>query len=220
MRIKLLAVLLVCASGSVFGQSDFQVGVRAGWNYIQTRFDPTIPTIVEYDYRSGYHFGIATKFNLGREFYLNPELLYNNKGYSRGAFNDGLPRSESNTHLNYVSLPILLEYRPQTWLGLQAGPEIGFLASARTKFEDFTWDLLDQEEIGLLDLNRLDLGLAIGAAFLIDSKLTGSLRYVHGMRQLYESPPILFDLEGNALAFEGDNYFNRAFQVSLVYWIW
>ncbi|MDQ2655812.1 MAG: PorT family protein, partial [Bacteroidota bacterium] len=118
-----------------------------------------------------------------------PELLYNSVG---AKIDDDALKA------NYLSIPIMIQYNPVPVFNIHAGPQIGFLLSAKADDED----IKDQYK-------GLDLGLGFGAGVNLPMGLGITARYVMGLANI-------MDDSGDA-DFGDVTVKNTAFQVSLTY---
>lgn len=225
MRFFLLSAILFCFT-LVSGQSRLNMGVRGGLNYVNNIFQSSERNLGS-EYRLGYHIGIQSKIKLLDQFYLSPEISWNNRGYNNpesyaGPSSDLILIEETNTHLNYITIPLVVEYRPFEWIGIQMGPEIGYLISAKDKSDTQTIDLLDLwKHFEIIETkNRFDLGLTGGVELRLVSRINLGLRYVHGFTSLFDRTIEVTDLAGNPLGtHKRPKNQNRTFQLSVSYFI-
>ncbi len=83
-------------------------------------------------YTLGYHIGGFTEIGLGKKFGIQAEVLWNQvnadtaSGFSQ-VYTNLSQQSLSNPRLNYLSIPLLLTFKPAKILSLQAGPQFGIL---------------------------------------------------------------------------------------------
>jgi hypothetical protein len=191
MKIKfiLFITLLIAAQASM---AQFNVGVKAGVN------------ISKIDGRSfkdafsyGYHLGGFAEIGLGSKFSLQPEVLFNQyqskldsnfKNIYQNAFADA---RSGNVKLNYLSVPLLLNYKLSKAFSLQAGPQFGVLINKDK-------NLLEN---GKEAFNNGDLSL-LGGAQLRISKLRITGRYGIGLNNIN-------DIDNK------DKWKSQAFQLSL-----
>lgn len=126
MKVKLFTLAAVFAiSQAAMGQ--FHIGVKGGANI--TKVDGKS---FKDQFRYGYSLGGFMEIRLGNKFVLQPEVLYNqyastlDSNFSNVYHN--VFNGNSNIKLNYISIPILLNYKLiGSFLSLQAGPQVGIL---------------------------------------------------------------------------------------------
>ena len=128
---KLFIGCILLASTSGFSQSFFKsigerlyFGVKAGANYsnfTNANFDTEGLT--------GFHAGAFVGYKFNDHFAVQEEFLYSTQGAKlKGGLMDG-----EDIKLSYVTVPILLKYKTNFGMYLEAGPQIGILVD-----EDFS----------------------------------------------------------------------------------
>jgi hypothetical protein len=90
---------------SFLSQAQFKLGVKAGINDNNQRLNVSEGSVYSGDRLKGFHAGLVGDIDLGRNFYLQPQLLFTRKGAehlsSTGA-------SATKVRLNYVEMPVNL----------------------------------------------------------------------------------------------------------------
>jgi hypothetical protein len=69
----------------------------------------------------GFHVGGFVTFNLGRNFAIQPELLYSTQG---GTIESG--NITEDLKLNYFNIPVMVKFLTNSGFYLEAGPQLGF----------------------------------------------------------------------------------------------
>ena len=168
----LAAGLLLLAAQA--GAQDLHLGVKAG---------ATLGKIDGQDFKDGFNFGIHAgafaEIGLGEKWGIQPEVLFNQtKTEVKQDINaDDVLNRATKGHLNYLSIPVLLNFKPAKILTLQAGPQFGILMNKDNslvqngkdafKSGDFAIDLGAQLNLGGLKVyGRYNIGLA-------DTKVSG-----------------------------------------------
>lgn len=225
-----LLTLLVLFPMVMKAQTNIKFGVRAGLNYINNVYvkDNWERLDDEREFRIGYHFGVLSKLNLTAKFSTSLEILYSNQGYYFprrvvGFNGSSITRESSKINYNYLIIPLFIEYHPISKLTIQAGPQIGYLLSAKNKLESETIDLMEWwGKDGLLDslINRFDFGLGLGCEFRVTEKTLIGLRYFHGLSSLTNNNRTGFDDQGNPAKLPSLKEQNRNIQLSFAYLIW
>ncbi|HWB91925.1 MAG TPA: porin family protein [Puia sp.] len=165
-----LTMLLLTASlSSAYAQSSLQLGVRAGMDYMKIGGR-------SFDQKSypGFAAGIYGKLNFTTKWYLQPELDYNQTiGKTSDQFNqiyNGV--SDQLVNLNYVSVPVLLGFKPIPELSVLVGPQYGYLFAqtrsllqAPTERNDNAFKKSDFAIVfgGQLNLNKIIFGIRYSA---------------------------------------------------------
>jgi opacity protein-like surface antigen len=129
MKLKtILPFALLLAATSVSAQG-VKVGFRAGANV--NKIDGKS---FSDEFRFGYHAGGAAEIMFSEKWGIQPEVLFNQSntrtGYSFDTLYESInPGSLKDVKLNYLSIPLLLNYRPVKFITLQAGPQFSVLMS-------------------------------------------------------------------------------------------
>lgn len=134
-RKTLFLLLLSSIAGAAVAQ--VQLGVRAGANFSNVVAKDEDGNKMSTSLLPGFHAGITADLALADEFYLQPALLFNTKGYQ-------YKESESsvtvalNQHPYYLELPVNFIYKPALGNGhllLGAGPYIAYGVGGRWKLK-------------------------------------------------------------------------------------
>ncbi|AHF15694.1 porin family protein [Niabella soli] len=124
-KILFVFALLACYCIS---NAQFHLGVKVGTNL--TKIDGKS---FNEEFKFNYLAGAFAEIGAGKKFSVNPELLFSQTTATvSDNYNDPLhPFSTSQTKakLNYLSIPILLDYKLAGPLHLQAGPQFSIATS-------------------------------------------------------------------------------------------
>lgn len=157
------------------------------------------------NWRIGFNTGAFMRASLSRRLFVQPELLYSLKGYGIKA----TPYNPDGTNsLHYVTVPLLAGFTLSDRFSLVAGPEFGYLISARSKY-DGGWG-----PGNLHDFKDFDLGADLGITYKVNDLLGIDLRYNHGLKDLAEGP--LVDRYGQLQGYYKEGR-TRAFQAGIHY---
>ena len=126
MKTKLLTLVISVFAFSA-ASAQFHLGIKGGANMSKI----TGKSFSE-EYEFGYHLGGFAEIGLGSKFSLQPEVLFNQTNqYTSSEFDDlyqnVLSSEISNIKLNYLSVPVLLNYKASNIVSLQLGPQFGIL---------------------------------------------------------------------------------------------
>lgn len=227
---KLFAVLAV--AGSLFANaqeknqstspSPVTFGVKAGLNgSTLTRGDG-----YEYDnnekMKVGFHVGVFANIPVSEKFSIQPELLFSQLGsksdYNYRTSSGNYRRTQHydySTTLNYLSLPVMVQYNILPQLYVEAGPEFGYLLGGRTKGDLTTIETTGNsitvnhtdhisQNISTSLFNRFNLGLGIGAGYYFTKSFGVTARFTAGLTEVYKYN-------------EGDKVRNNAIQIGVAY---
>jgi hypothetical protein len=192
MKTKLFLPLFVTLVLSQAVMAQFHIGIKGGANI--TKIDGMS---FKDQFKYGYHIGGFAEIGLGNKFGLQPEVLFNQYSTSidsnyKNVYQDVFNSNQSKVKLNYLSIPILLNYKLLgNFLSLQAGPQFSVLIN-----QDKT--LLQN---GGEAFKKGDFSLVGGAQLKLSAiRITG--RYVVGLNNIN-------DIDNK------DEWKSQGFQVSL-----
>ena len=191
--------LTILITPSISAQAQF--GVKGGLNYTTFKVD-----IKQNFYpRTAYNFGIYADFELTNTFAIQPEILFSSKGAD---FNKSVVTNEEKFVFNYLNLPVLAKFQPTAKLGILAGPELGYLLSARAKGDGINNDIKER-----LGVRNFDLGIAIGVEYEPINRMGVGVRYSYGITPLIE----VTSLNNAGVRSTTNDLYNRTFQLYASY---
>lgn len=178
-----LTLIAFCAYGAV--AQGISGGLKAGVNFSNQVYSGG-GFNASADARTGFHVGGYLNLGFSDNFSVQPELLYNSLGAKI---------TDTDFKTDYVSIPVMLKYNPVAIFNIHAGPQFGFLMSAKSGDEDVKDSM-----------KGLDLGVGIGAGVDLPMGLGVTARYVAGLSNIADEDGM------------GDvTLKNTAFQLSLSY---
>src|SRR5215510_4256035 len=116
---KKLFLVVVCATALITANAQARFGIKAGANFATVTDDDAAKMKV------GINGGVQAHVSISSMFSFNPEAVYS----SQGAKGDG----DVTMNLNYINLPLLLQWNHASGLFINSGPQVGFLMSAKMK---------------------------------------------------------------------------------------
>lgn len=133
---------------------------------------------------AGFNAGGLVNFELDKSWAIQPEVLYSTQGtkFEHSAF-WGLISNSGTTKLNYVNIPVMVQYSIVPEFYLEAGPQLGILTAAKVKSGSVTLDVKDQ-------MKSVDFGLGFGFGYKFDMGLGISGRYNFGLTNVYDSDKV------------------------------
>ena len=130
----------------------------------------------------GFQIGGFAEFKISEKFAFQPELMYSAQG-GKETFQEGGSDIDVTTKLGYINIPLMAKYYVAEKFSLEAGPQIGFLTSAKNKFEGGGESL----EVDVKDsTSSVDFGLNLGAGYDFTEKLSAGVRYNFGLSNTYD----------------------------------
>ena len=123
--IFLFFILFTVCNISSFAQI-FKVGVKAG-----TDIKKLSGKSFDDQFSFGYHVGGFFSVGLGKKFAIQPEILFNQINVDTSSSYSAIYQFNKvdKVQLKYMSIPILLNYKPVKYLTIQAGPQFGILTN-------------------------------------------------------------------------------------------
>ena len=158
---KILTILGVFITGSVMAQ-NISGGIKGGANF--TNFTGGDFSGLGKKVLVGFHAGGYLNFGLG-PVAIQPELLVSTGG---ARFDD----IDDEVKLTYVSIPVMVQFKPGGGFYLEAGPQVGFKIS-----EDVGDESIDDFAKGL------DLGVGAGLGYSFGKFGIGG-RYIVGVSKV------------------------------------
>lgn len=167
MKKKSLALLTVALALTTLSFAQkFHVGFKAGANIFKVDGKSFSD-----EFKFGYNLGAFAEIYFDKKWGIQPELLWNQTNYRTGDnFDDLYPGGKSDVEgkLNYISMPILLTYRPVKILSLQVGPQFGILASQDKDLLGETKEAFKSGDFSMLGGAQLNLGsLRVGGRYVV-----------------------------------------------------
>jgi Outer membrane protein beta-barrel domain len=172
---KVVLVLAIIAVG--FGaQAQVKFGVKAGLNGYNFSGDDTDGE--NFKTKIGFNAGGFANIPVGEKFSVQPELIYSVEG---AKISEGEDRV--NYNMNYINIPVLVQFNSASGFYAEAGPQIGFLTSAKadTKIGGVSTDT-DVKEF----FKGTNFSAAIGLGYKLSSGLGFGARYNFGLGNIGE----------------------------------
>jgi len=121
-KLLVSAGIILLISGFNFANAQIRVqpGIKGGVSFSQV-------TNLKGDERVTGHGGIFLNTMLNDRWSIQPELLYSAQGQKFKDENS----SKNVLALDYLQLPVMLQYSPVSKVYLEAGPQVGFLVNAK-----------------------------------------------------------------------------------------
>lgn len=154
--------------------AQFNLGIKGGVN-----INKVDGKAFRDEFRYGYHLGGFAEIGLGGKLSIQPEVLFNQfQTRADSSFKNVYQNSVNisnyqNVKLNYLSIPLLVNYKLGSLFSLQAGPQYGILI-------DQSKNLLQN---GKEAFKKGDFSL-IGGAQIHLSRLRLTGRYVVGLSNI------------------------------------
>ncbi|MCU7616564.1 PorT family protein [Chryseobacterium sp. PBS4-4] len=188
---KLILGLAIMASSLSFAQekektssSPVRFGIKAGLNVASINDN-------EFKSKPGIYGGFFANIPVASSFSVQPEILYSGMGAKFKSVSD------ARLNLDYIAVPIMLQYNILPELYLEAGPQFSFAISQKIKGDG-----------GSADVDSLfkgfDFGVGLGAGYYFAQGFGLTARFVAGATDIAENNP-------------DDAIRNSVFQVGVAY---
>jgi len=170
-------LIIVCIASLTFVSCSTtktaRLGLKAGANFSTISGDDTdnVKTL------TAFHVGGVAEVPVSDNFSVQPELLYSSQGakYEESEGYDG------KFKFDYINVPVMAKFNVSNGLSLEAGPQVGFLMSAKDEYNSTG----DSGEEDIKDFVKgLDFGLNIGAGYRLESGLNFGARYNLGLSNI------------------------------------
>lgn len=183
---KKIVLIIACMATSafVFSQSaKAYFGVKGGINVASLN----VENGVDLNSRASFYAGGLAHIHVSRQFAVQPELYFSGQGGKN---------SSTTLKLDYLNIPLLLQYMTGGGFRLQTGPQLGLLLSAQTKTGDIKENVKSS-------INSTDFSWAFGAGYQFPGSGAGiDARYNLGVSDVSSG---------------SGNWQNRVFSVGLFY---
>lgn len=167
-KTAILVASLFLLSTAKAQQAHF--GLKGGVNVSQLHFNDDATT----DSKVGVNVGAFAHIHASQTWAVQPELLYSLEGAQQTNGN-----SKVTYRLNYLDVPVLLQYMFNNGFRLEGGPQIGFLLSAKTKSGSVTVDNNGFKSTAF--------SIPLGVGYLASSGVGFDARYVFGLSDINDS---------------------------------
>ena len=169
MKKLFLGIMPLLVSAALFAQ-DPKYGLKAGLN---------LSTITNNgsSMKPGVHVGAIAHIHATPAFSLQPEIYYSNQGAKISLVGSN---ADSRINLNYINVPILLQYNFHNGFRLQGGPQIGFLIEAKNKTGNLETNVASVYKTA-------DFSIPVGLSYLDYSGFGLDMRYNIGVTNVVKN---------------------------------
>lgn len=122
-KISLLVTFLYLTN-LVSAQEKLNIGIKIGQNF------SSVNNVAVDRNSASFHAGATIYLGITEKFGLSPEILLSQTKLEKPGILDVISNrmlQPETYHLNYLSIPLLVEYRPFGALALQAGPQYSIM---------------------------------------------------------------------------------------------
>lgn len=194
------------------GAENSGIGLKGGVNFNSIQGDGIKKMYSDANRITQYHFGAYAQIGISNWFSIQPELLYQRKGFKTTGETqinftnraDSLV-SGKTTKLSYLSLPVLLVFNVFDKVAIQVGPQISYLLN----IHDGTKTI----DASKYKYNSLDLGVVGGVEAKIEFLRVGA-RYDYSLTDLRKGGTFDLTVDNNQVRRQAEaDIRNGVFQV-------
>jgi hypothetical protein len=163
----IMSLVLFLMLGAFVNAQDTHFGLKAGLNISSL----DVKDGVDFDSKAGFHIGGLAHVHLTPHFALQPEVIYSQQGGKDGS---------DKWNLNYINVPVLLQYMAGNGFRVQTGPQVGFAVSSKIKSGDIEQNIHSS-------INTVDFSWSLGASYLFPEGLGIDARYNLGITNVNDA---------------------------------
>lgn len=195
-KISILTSITVLISAAAMAQGDINFGLRAGVNFQNINGKDHQGNELQNTLTTGFNAGINAELPVGADLYLQPGVLYSQKGAKLKNYDYLGKMSNGTLKLSYVEIPINMIYKPLLGNGrflIGLGPYIAFGIGGKAELNnpsaDYTVEYNKDVTVTDLDNTRfhykpIDAGANILAGYEFNSKLSFQLNSQLGLTKI------------------------------------
>ena len=178
--------------------SSVRFGVKAGMNVSSLSKDEGLD---DQKSKIGFNAGVFASIPVAESFTIQPEVLYSQYGSKAESANYSY-----STNLDFITVPVMLQYNFVPNFYVEAGPEFGLMVSAKNKIKNESNGASATSDNYKDGLNTFNFGVGIGAGYYFTDNIGVTARYVAGVTDYAKDRPS-----------NSDAVRNNTFQVGLAY---
>ena len=169
-----MALVAILTAGTASAQHA-NIGIKAGLNLYNINNDNG----TGYYTKIGFYAGLLSHIHLSREWAIQPELVYSAQGAK-----STVTSVDTKINLGYINLPLMIQYMFDNGFRLQAGPQLGFLMSAKAEVNNTKTDIKNE-------LKTVDFALGFGAGYIHSASGFGvEARYNLGLSNINDNSTV------------------------------
>ncbi|KAB1232405.1 porin family protein [Chryseobacterium viscerum] len=151
-------------ASSAPSSSKIKFGLKAGLNVSNL-------SNMDMNSKAGFYGGVFVNIPVSKDFSIQPEVLYSTVGAKEKG------GREAKLNLEYVSIPVMFQYKALSNFYVEAGPQFSFLTDARLKD--------DVSSLQLKNATRgFDFGIGLGAGYNFTKNIGVNVRYTAGLSDI------------------------------------
>ena len=199
-------------------KSPVSFGVKAGFNASTVSNSNNQYGDNNEKIKLGSHVGVFVNIPVAEKFSIQPELLFSQMGSKTevkyvypSALDGHMTTQEFNykTNLNYLVLPVMVQYNILPQLYVEAGPEFGYLLGGKSEGDRKTENTYGStttvssesfsNKIPMELYKRFNFGIGIGAGYYFTPNFGVTARFTAGITDLFKNNDDSNKVRNNAL---------------------
>ena len=168
MKKKSISLFIFALVISAVGFSQgFHVGLKGGANLYKLD-----GKAFSQEFKYGYNAGAFAEINFSKKLGIQPEVMWNQtqtrtSGNFKEIYDGGLSELKG-VKLDYLSIPLLLSYRPAKFISFQVGPQFGVLVNGSDNLLENGKQAFKSGDLSMLGGVQLNLGgLKMGGRYVV-----------------------------------------------------
>ena len=173
MKTKILTLTTVLFISQLMMAQHFHIGIKGGANLVKIAGKS-----FKQEFSYGYNLGGFAEIGFSKKFSINPEVIFNqytttlDSSY-KSVYQNVINSNQSKVKLNYLSIPLLLDYKFLGPIHLQAGPQFGILMNRNKSFLQNGSDAFKKGDFSMVAGTQIKL---------VNLRITG--RYIIGLQNI------------------------------------
>jgi len=190
-------------TSNMSSDSSVRFGVKAGMNVASLSKDAGLE---DQKSKIGFNAGVFATIPIAESFSIQPEVMYSQYGAKIENTNEFTVLGTTtrnvesySTHLDYITVPVMFQYNFIPNFYVEAGPEFGFMVSAKNKGDRTTTVTTGSntntsstnytDDIDKDNLNTFNFGIGLGAGYYFTDNIGITARYVAGITDVAKDRP-------------------------------
>ncbi|RYJ37698.1 OMP_b-brl_2 multi-domain protein [Flavobacterium anhuiense] len=177
---KKIVLAAIAVMGFSFANAqDVKYGVKGGINLSTFTGD-----VEDASSKVGFQAGGFAEIKLSDKFSIQPEMLYSLQGAKFKETEDSYTYTE-NVNASYLNVPVMAKYYVVDKFSVEAGPQVGFLLAAKSKWEEtYEGEMYSGKENVKDSFKTVDFSLNVGAGYDFTENVSAGLRYNFGLSNI------------------------------------
>lgn len=177
---KIILTAIVVMTFGFANAQEVKYGVKGGLNLSSLSGDTEGMDLKS---KFGFHAGAFVEIKFSEKFALQPELLYSTQGTRFDDIEVDGYEAKTCFNLDYINVPVMFKYFATEKFFVEAGPQIGFLTSAKARIKVDDLNVDNKQDIKE-NFESIDFGLNFGAGYEFTENIFASARYNLGLANI------------------------------------